>query len=107
MRYMSATDAEQGFAAALDAAQRAPVVVRREERDVAVLMSMAEYERLTRANVDRFQRFCDMVGERATARGLTDEKLNELLAKVNRCIPSILAPPPLSLDGSSSTRTRW
>jgi prevent-host-death family protein len=80
MRYVSATDAKQGFATVLDAAQREPVVIRRQKRDVAVLMSVAEYEKLTRLNVDEFQRFCDKIGERATARGLTEEKLTELLA---------------------------
>lgn len=80
MRYVSATDAKQGFATVLDAAQREPVVIRRQKRDVAVLMSVAEYEKLTRLNVEEFQRFCDMIGERAAARGLTEEKLTELLA---------------------------
>ena len=79
MRYVSATDAKQGFAEMLDAAQREPVVIRRQKRDVAVLMSVAEYERLTRLNVEEFQRFCDMVGERAAARGVTADKLAALL----------------------------
>lgn len=80
MRYVSATDAKQGFATVLDAAQREPVIIRRQKRDVAVLMSVAEYEKLTRLNVEAFQRFCDMIGERAAAQGLTEEKLTELLA---------------------------
>lgn len=80
MRYVSATDAKQGFATMLDAALREPVVIRRQKRDVAVLMSVAEYEKLTRLNVEEFQRFTDMVGERAVARGMTEEKLSELLA---------------------------
>ena len=80
MRYVSATDAKQGFATMLDAALREPVVIRRQKRDVAVLMSMAEYEKLTRLNVEEFQRFADMIGERAVARGMTEEKLSELLA---------------------------
>lgn len=79
MQYVSAAAAEQGFAAALDAAEREPVVIRRQERDVAVLMSVAEYERLTRGNVEEFQRFCDAIGKRAAARGLTEEKLAKLL----------------------------
>ncbi len=79
MRYVSASEAKQGFAAVLDAAQREPVVIRRQKRDVAVLMSVADYERLTRLNVEEFQRFCDMVGERAAERGMTEEKLAELL----------------------------
>ena len=80
MRYVSATDAKQGFAEVLDAAQREPVTIRRQEQDVAVVLSIAEYEKLTGLNVEEFQRFCDLVGERAVARGLTEEKLADLLA---------------------------
>ena len=80
MRYVSAIDAKQGFAEMLDAAQREPVTIQRQERDVAVVLSIAEYEKLTGLNVDEFQRFCDLVGERAAARGLTEEKLADLLA---------------------------
>lgn len=80
MRSVSATDAKQAFAAVLDAAQREPVVIRRQKRDVAVVMSVAEYEKLTDLNNEAFQRFCDMIGERAAERGLTEEKLAELLA---------------------------
>ena len=80
MRYVSATEAKQALAAVLDAAQREPVVIRRQKRDVAVILSLQEYERLTALNVDEFQRFCDRIGEQAKARGLTEEKLTDILA---------------------------
>ncbi|HEX7157645.1 MAG TPA: type II toxin-antitoxin system Phd/YefM family antitoxin [Edaphobacter sp.] len=80
MRSFSATEAKQNLAALLDAAQREPVVIRRHERDVAVVLSPEEYERIHDFNVRQFQRFCDEVSDRAEARGLTDEILNELLA---------------------------
>jgi prevent-host-death family protein len=79
MRYVSATEAKQGFAEVLDAAQREPVMIRRQRRDVAVLLSAAEYAKLTQLNVEEFQRFCDMIGERAAERGMTEERLGELL----------------------------
>ena len=41
---------------------------------------MKQYERLTRLNVAEFQRFCDAVGVKAAAAGLTEDKLAELLA---------------------------
>ena len=68
MRYVSASAAKQGFAAVLDAAQREPVVIRRQKRDVAVVLSMAEYEKLTRLNAEAFQRFCDRIGARGRPR---------------------------------------
>ena len=79
MRFVSATDAKQRLAALLDAAQREPVVIRRQNRDVAVIMSAEEYERLRNANAAEFQRFCDETGERAKARGMTRAKLERLL----------------------------
>ena len=45
MRIVSATEAKQRLAALLDAAQREPILIRRQKRDVAVIMSAEEYER--------------------------------------------------------------
>ncbi|MDO5623230.1 MAG: type II toxin-antitoxin system Phd/YefM family antitoxin [Pseudomonadota bacterium] len=80
MLYVSASHAKQGFAAVLENCARQPVVIQRHERDVAVVMSMQEYERLTRLNVAEFQRFCDAVGTSARDAGLTEEKLAQLLS---------------------------
>lgn len=80
MRYVSATDAKQRLAALLDAAQREPVVIRRQKRDVAVLLSPQEYERLCALNAAEFQRFCDRVAERAATRGISEDKLADILA---------------------------
>ncbi|MFT4178477.1 MAG: type II toxin-antitoxin system Phd/YefM family antitoxin [Thermomonas sp.] len=80
MRTITASEAKQGLAGVLDAAAREPVVIRRHARDVAVVLSMQEYERLSRLNVAEFQRFCDAVGDKATKTGLTEAKLAELLA---------------------------
>lgn len=79
MQYVSASEAKQRLAAVLDAAQREPVTIRRQNREVAVVLSPLDYRRLTTANLAEFQRFCDRVSERARARGLTEEKLDELL----------------------------
>jgi prevent-host-death family protein len=80
-RSVSATEAKQRLAALLDAAQREPVMIRRQNRDVAVLLSPQEYDRLRALNTDEFQRFCDRIGERAAARGMTEEKLAETLVE--------------------------
>jgi prevent-host-death family protein len=57
MRYISATEAKQSFAAALDAAQRGPVVIRRQSRDQAVLIPPEEYARLRGIAAADFRRF--------------------------------------------------
>jgi prevent-host-death family protein len=79
MRSVSATEAKQRLAALLDAAQREPVVIRRQNRDVAVIMSAEEYERIRDLNAAEFQRFCDRVADQAQARGLNKATLNTLL----------------------------
>ncbi len=80
MKTVSASEAKQRFAAVIDTAAREPVVIRRQKRDVAVVLSIREYERLVRLNVSEFQQFCDKVGADAKAVGLTEEKLDKLLA---------------------------
>jgi len=80
VRHVSATDAKQRLAALLDAAQREPVMIRRQNRDIAVVLSPAEYDRMRGLNVAEFQQFCDRVGRKAMAQGLTAKKLAQLLA---------------------------
>lgn len=80
MRTVTASEARQGWADVIDAARREPVVIQRQKRDVAVVMSVQEYERLARLNVAEFQRFCDRVGGSAADAGMTEEVLQELLS---------------------------
>ncbi|MDP3873940.1 MAG: type II toxin-antitoxin system Phd/YefM family antitoxin [Methyloversatilis sp.] len=80
MKTIAASEAKQGFAALIDAAAREPIAIQRQKRDVAVVMSMQEYERLTRLNKSEFQRFCDRVGARAVEAGIDEAILAGLLA---------------------------
>jgi prevent-host-death family protein len=80
MRTVSASEARQGLAEIIEAARREPVVIQRQKRDVAVVMSMDEYERLVNLNVAEFQRFSDRVGAKAQEAGLTEEVLQGLLS---------------------------
>ena len=79
MKSVSATEAKQRFAAIIDAAQREPVRIRRQNRDVAVVLSAEEYDRMRGANVEELDRLCERVSRRAAERGLTDEILADLL----------------------------
>lgn len=79
MRSVSATEAKQRFAAIIDAAQREPVRIRRQNRDVAVILSAEEYDRIRGANIDELDRLCERVSKQAAERGLTDEILADLL----------------------------
>lgn len=80
MRYVSASDAKQQLTAILDAAQREPVMIRRRKRDVAVVLSAKEYERICAGNREDLLSFLDRVSQQTVARGLTTKKLDEILA---------------------------
>jgi len=79
MRYVSATEAKQRLAAILDAAQSEPVMIRRQNREVAVMLSPKEYDRLRGLNIVEFEQFCDRMGKEAASRGLTEERLAEII----------------------------
>ena len=46
MKTIAASEARKSFASVIDAAAREPVVIQRQQRNVAVVLSMHEYERL-------------------------------------------------------------
>jgi prevent-host-death family protein len=80
MKTVAATEAKNRLGAILDDAQREPIVIRRQDRDIAVVLSMADYERLRSGNIRAFLDLRDQVAAEAAANGLTEERLNELLA---------------------------
>jgi len=80
MPTMSATHAKQNFAAMIDAAQREPVRIQRHERDVAVLISADEYEKIQKLRVQELLRFTEETGRYAQSQGMTEELLEQLLA---------------------------
>src|SRR5258708_1538648 len=80
MKTVPATEAKNRLGAILDDAQREPIVIRRQNRDIAVVLSMADYERLRTGNIQAFLDLRNQVAAEAAANGLSDERLNELLA---------------------------
>ena len=80
MNETTARDAKNRFGQFLDAAQRAPVRVTKNGRVVTVMMSVGHYERLRGAAWERLTAMMNAMGAEASERGLTDAKLQALLA---------------------------
>ena len=80
MKTVAATEAKNRLGAILDDAQREPVVIRRQDRDIAVVLSMADYERLRSGNIQAFLDLRSQIAAEAATNGLTEDRLNELLA---------------------------
>ena len=78
MKTVAATEAKTRLGAILDDAQREPVVIRRQDRDIAVVLSMRDYERLRSGNVDTFLALRNEVAAVAKGRGLTARRLASL-----------------------------
>ena len=80
MKEIAAREAKNRFGQLLDAAQSAPVRLTKKGRPVGVVMSMEQYERLRGAAWARLTETMDRLGTEAVARGLTEARLNALLA---------------------------
>jgi prevent-host-death family protein len=80
MKTIAAAEAENRFGSLLDEVQREPVVIRRQEEDVAVVLSISDYERLRTGNVRAFLDLRNEIAARAAAKGLTEARLSDLLA---------------------------
>jgi len=80
MPTVAATHAKQNFAAMIDAAQREPVRIQRHQRDVAVLVSAEEWEKVHQMRVKDLLRFTEETSRYAESKGMTDEVLEQLLA---------------------------
>ncbi len=80
MKTFAATEAKQRFGAVIDAAQREPVVIQRQNRDVAIVLSPEDYERIRKFNTFELDKAWDELSRQAQANGLTEEILQEILA---------------------------
>ena len=81
MKTIATTDAKNRLGSILDDAQREPIVIREQDRDVAVVLSMSEYERLRTGIVRAFLDLRNQVAAQSAANGLTEERLADLLTR--------------------------
>lgn len=80
MKEIDAEDARNRFGKLLDAVQRAPVRVTRKGRSVGVMMSVRHYERLRGVAWERLTVTMDTLGKEASGNGLSETKLEALVA---------------------------
>lgn len=79
--YISSKDAQNGFGALLDKAQRMPIMIKRRNRDCAVVLSAEEYERYRKTRVEKLISFADECSNEAIKNGMTQEILDGILAE--------------------------
>jgi PHD/YefM family antitoxin component YafN of YafNO toxin-antitoxin module len=79
MKTVGETEAKDRLDAILDEAQREPIVIRRVDQDIAVVLSLKEYERLRKLNVQAFLDLRNQVASEAAANGLSEQRIADLL----------------------------
>lgn len=77
---MTANEAKTRFGEFLDQAQREPVRVMRHDRVVGVMVSAQDYEAMRTFYADRLRHTLAEAGNQAGRAGLTQDKLDTLLA---------------------------
>ena len=80
MHVFTANEAKTHFGEFIDKAQREPVKVTRRGRTVGILVSEEEYESMRNYYANRLLHTLDETANEAQKKGLTEEKLAELLA---------------------------
>ena len=79
MKIVSTTEVKQTLDLLIDKVQKEPIMIREQDHDVAVIMSIEDYKRITEANIQEFQIFRRNLANKAQERGLTEDKLKEIL----------------------------
>lgn len=79
MKVVSATEAKQTFGALLDAARREPIIIQKQNRNVAALIAIEDLNRIRQMDVEELHILFDEAKRQSREAGLTEEKLNELL----------------------------
>ena len=79
MKSIDETEARARLDEVLNEAQRQSIVIRRQGLEIAIVLSMADYERLRAGAVRDFLDLRNDVAREANAAGLTEDRLSEFL----------------------------
>ncbi|MEX0976625.1 MAG: type II toxin-antitoxin system Phd/YefM family antitoxin [Woeseia sp.] len=80
MKTITALEAKNKFGQLIEAAQRQPVTITKKGRASVVVMSIDEYQRRKKRAWKNLIKTMDETGDYAAARGLTQKRLERLLA---------------------------
>lgn len=81
MRNATPIQNEQQFSALVQAAQSGPVTIERQNRELAVILSIGDYERMRAVHLERLKELGSEISAEAKAKGLTEEILKRMLAE--------------------------
>ena len=79
MKSIDEAEAQALLGEILEKVQREPIVIRRQGEEIAILLSMADYERLRLGAIREFLELRNDIVLEANAAGLTQDRLSELL----------------------------
>lgn len=80
MKTVSETEAAERLDAILDEVQREPIVIRRQDHDIVVVLSLKEYERLRGVSIQAFLDLRNQVASEAAANELSEQRVADLLS---------------------------
>ena len=83
MKTISSTDARQNFGLFLDTGSKEILVVKRQNREIGAFIPMKELEKLQKLRDREFKKAVKMLAGEAEANGLTEKKLEVILAGIN------------------------
>lgn len=72
---------EEQFSALVEAAQAGPVTIERGDRELAVLPSIEDYERMRETHMESLRELGTSITAEARANGLTEETLHGILSE--------------------------
>lgn len=98
MKSVDTAKAQAQLDVVLDEAQCQPIVIQRQGKDIAVVLSIASYERLRMGAVQAFLDVRNEVAGEAATAGLTEDQIGELLTDEERGENDLSAEQRAELD---------
>lgn len=80
---MTSTEVRTKFGEFLERGSREPVIIKRQHREIGAFIPIEEYRRLRKLSIKELAEAAGEVSDKAFRNGLTEEKLNEILAEIN------------------------